>query len=232
MKKIILNHKSYLSIEEIKKYIKDFPKLINKDLNIVVFPNILYLSLFENFSVEVGCQNFYSETYGDFSGEVNLEALKKMNIHYTMVSHKDRLNNLLDSTNQVKEKLNLSLNNDFKTILAVGENKMNDNPFKLIKGDLNHVLKNINKEKLNNLIILYEPMWINNESQDINVIRKVVIDIKEYFINYYKKDIEVIYGSGVNGNNINDILKFCDGVCLGKDYLDLSKLKDLFDKII
>ncbi len=232
MKKIILNHKSYLSIDEIKKYIEDFPKLVNEDLDIVVFPNVLYLSLFEDFCTEVGSQNFYSETYGNYTGEINLEALKKLNINYTMVSHKDRLNNLLDSPSQIREKLNKSLNNDFKTILVVGEEKMSEDPFKSIKGDLNYVLKNINKEKLDNLSILYEPMWLDEEMQDINIIRKVVIDIKEYFINHYKKDVNVYYGSGVNENNINEILEFCDGVCIGKESLDVYKLREIFDNII
>ena len=231
MKKIILNHRSYLSIEEIKKYIEDFPKLVNEKLDIVVFPNILYLSLFEDFCTEVGCQNFYSETYGDYTGEINLESLKKLNVNYTMISHKDRVNNLLDTPSQLREKLNRSINNDFKTILVVGEEKMAEDPFKYIKGDLNYILKNVNKEKLDNLTILYNPMWLDDKSQDVNIIRKVVIDIKEYFINHYKKDIDVYYGSGVNEDNINEILEFCDGVCIEKESLDVYKLKDIFDSI-
>lgn len=231
MKKIVLNHRSYLSIEEIKKYIEDFPKLVNEDLDLVVFPNVLYLSLFEDFCTEVGAQNFYSETYGNYTGEINLEALKELNINYTMVSHRDRLNNLLDSSAQVREKLSKSLSNGFKTILVVGEEKMCEDPFKYIKGDLNYLFKNMDREKLNNLIILYEPMWMNDEVQDINIIRRVVIDIKEYFINHFKKDIDVYYGSGVNENNINNILEFCDGVCIEKESLDVYKLREIFDNI-
>ncbi len=231
MKKIVLNHRSYLSIEEIKKYIEDFPKLVNEDLDLVVFPNVLYLSLFEDFCTEVGAQNFYSETYGNYTGEINLEALKELNINYTMVSHRDRLNNLLDSSAQVREKLSKSLSNGFKTILVVGEEKMCEDPFKYIKGDLNYLFKNIDREKLNNLIILYEPMWMNDEVQDINIIRRVVIDIKEYYINHFKKDIDVYYGSGVNENNINNILEFCDGVCIEKESLDVYKLREIFDNI-
>ncbi len=231
MKKIVLNHKSYLSINEIKKYINDFPKLIKENLDIVVFPNILYLSLFEDFCTEVGCQNFYSETYGDYTGEINLEALKDLNINYTMVSHKDRINNLLDNSNQVRDKLNKSLNNNFKTILVVGEEKMSNDPFKSIKSNLNYLLKNINKDKIDNLIILYEPMWLNEEVQEIDIIRKVVIDIKEYFISNYKREVDVYYGSGVNKDNINEVLEFCDGVCIGEHSTDINVLKDIFDKI-
>ena len=230
MKKIIINHRGYLSINEIKNYIEEFPELVREDLDIVVFPNILYLSLFDDFCTEVGAQNFYSETYGDYTGEVNLTALKELNVNYTMISHKDRLNNLLDSPSQVREKLYKSLNNDFKTILIVGEDKMTNDPFRSIKGDLNYLLKNVNKEKLNNLMILYEPMW-TDEFQDLNIIRKIVIDIKEYFINYYKTDIEVYYGSGINSENVKDVLEVCDGVGIGKNSIDINTLREILDKI-
>ncbi len=231
MKKIIINHKSYLSIEDIKSYMEEFPNLIREDLDIVVFPNILYLSLFEDFCTEVGSQNFYSENYGDYTGEINLKALRDLNVNYTMICHKDILSNLLDSSSQAREKLYKSLNNDFKTILVVGEDKMSNDPFKSIKGDLNYLLKNVDKDKLNNLIILYEPMWLNDEMQDINIIRKVVIDIKEYFINHFKTDMEVLYGSGVDSNNINEILNVCDGVGIGKNSINIYTLKEIFDKI-
>ena len=231
MKKVIINHKSYLSIEEIKKYIEEFPTLVREALDIVVFPNILYLSLFDDFCTDVGSQNFYSESYGDYTGEINLEALKELNVNYTMISHIDRLNNLLDTPSQIREKLYKSLNNNFKTILIVGEDKMTNDPFKSIKGDLNYLLKNVNKDKLKNLLILYEPMWLNDEVQDINIIRKVVIDIKEYFINHFKIDIEVLYGSGVDSNNVNEILNICDGVGIGKNSIDIDVLKDILDKI-
>lgn len=230
MKKIILNHKSYLSIGEIKNYINDFPKILKENMDVVVFPNILYLSLFEDFCTEVGCQNFYSETYGDYTGEINLEALKELDIKYTMISHKDRINNLLDNESELREKLNKSLNNGFKTLLVVGEEKMTNDPFKYIKGNLNYLLKNINKDNLNNLSIIYEPIW-SSDVQDINTIRKVIIDIKEYFISYYKKDIEVYYGLDNTPNNINEILEFCDGICIGRDSINIDILKEVFDNI-
>ena len=67
--------------------------------------------------------------------------------------------------------------------------------------------------------------------QDINIIRKTVIDIKEYFINHFKTDIEVLYGSGVDSNNINEILNVCDGVGIGKNSINIYTLKEILDNI-
>lgn len=57
MKLIILNHKSYLGIKELEKYKKEIEKL-KTGTNIVLFPNILYLSIFKDSKLNIGSQNF------------------------------------------------------------------------------------------------------------------------------------------------------------------------------
>ena len=48
MKTLILNHKSYMSYEEITKYKDELNKLSISNIDLVLFPNIAYLSLFKN----------------------------------------------------------------------------------------------------------------------------------------------------------------------------------------
>jgi predicted TIM-barrel enzyme len=43
--------------------------------------------------------------------------------------------------------------------------------------------------------------------------------------------MEVLYGSGVDSNNINEILNVCDGVGIGKNSINIYTLKEIFDKI-
>ncbi len=231
MKKLILNNKCYLSLNDIENYKKDITIINSKKIDIVLFPNIAYLSLFKNFKFKVGSQNFYSSDYGNYTGEVCLESLKDLSISYTILNHSERLINGLDNKSLIKEKLFRSLTAKFNTILVVGEPKYMKEPFQYIKKELNYYLKDIEILNLKNLSIIYEPSWLENDSQDINIIRKVVIDIKEYFIKNYKTDIEVYYGIGVNKNNINDILEVCDGVGIGKKSVDIKYIRDMVDKI-
>ena len=73
MKTIILNHKSYLSYEEIKKYKEELEKTKIKE-NLVLMPNIVYLSMFNNSKLNIGSQNFYSYNYGSYTGEICSES--------------------------------------------------------------------------------------------------------------------------------------------------------------
>lgn len=232
-KKLILNHKSYLSINEIEVYKKELEKISSKNVDIILFPSVIYLSMFNDYKHKVGSQNFYSYNYGNYTGEINLESLKSLGINYTLLNHYERIENGIDSYNIVKEKIFKSLSSNFNTILMVGETKKVKNPFSYIKKQLNYYLKNIEEAKIKNLSILYEPSWIldSSEYQDINVIRKIVVQIKEYFIKKYKLDIEVYYASGVTKENINEILEVCDGVGLGKKSTDVKYIKDIIDKL-
>ena len=90
MKKIILNQKSYLMYDEMVEFKKEFDKLKLKDSEFILFPPVHYLALFKDSKYKVGTQNFYSYKAGSFTGEVNLEALKDMNINYTMIGHYER----------------------------------------------------------------------------------------------------------------------------------------------
>ncbi len=232
-KKLILNHKSYLNINEIEVYKKELEKVSSKNIDIILFPSVIYLSMFNDYKHKVGAQNFYSYNYGNYTGEINLESLKNLGINYTLLNHYERIENGIDSYNIVKEKVFKSLSSNFNTILMVGETKKLKNPFSYIKKQLNYYLKNIEEVKIKNLSILYEPSWIldSSEYQDINVIRKIVVQIKEYFIKKYKLDIEVYYASGVTKENINEILEVCDGVGLGKKSTDVKYIKDIIDKL-
>lgn len=231
MKKILLNNKSYLNLKEIEKYKKDLDKISNKKIDIILFPSIIYLSMFKNYNHKIGTQNFYSYNYGNYTGEINLESLKDLGVTYTILNHSERLINCLDTKSLIKEKVFKSLTANFNTILVVGEPKYMKDPFKHIKKELDYFLKNIENEKIEHLSIIYEPSWLGDDFQDINIIRKVVIDIKEYFINKYKLDIDVYYGIGVNVDNVNDILEICDGVGIGKKSTDIKYIKNLIDKI-
>ena len=121
MKKIILNQKSYLLYDEIIEFKKNFEKIKTKDYEFILFPSVLYLTLFKDVNYKVGTQNFYSYKTGSFSGEINLESLKNIGINYTLVGHFERKKILNESYEDTKEKLFKSLNSKCNTILCVGE---------------------------------------------------------------------------------------------------------------
>lgn len=233
MKKIILNQKSYLTYDEMLKYKSEFSKFKSNKYELVLFPPVLYLSMFKDYSIPIGSQNFYSSKEGSFTGEINLEALKSIGATYTMVANHDRRKYNGETSSDSKEKLFKSLNAKFNTLLYVGEVKKNNIPFTYIKRDLHMYLKNIDKNSLKYLSIVYEPNWSigNCEIQDVNKIAKIIRRIKIYIKNIYGIDMNVYYGGRVNSDNINEIFEICDGIVLGKVSTNIKDLKNLLSKI-
>jgi triosephosphate isomerase len=233
MKKVILNQKSYLLYDEMIKFKISFDKLKPKKYEFVIFPPLLYLSLFKDSKYSVGTQNFYSYKSGSFTGELNLESLKDIGINYTIISHFERKKLIEETYSMAKEKLFKSLNSKCNTILFVGEQKKTRKPFNYIKKELNYFLKEIETSNINYLSIAYEPNWAvgSGDVQCIDKIKSTIIQIKQYVCNKYKVDIDVYYGGSIDKENIKEIFEHTDGIVLGKVSTNIDELKELLQHI-
>lgn len=228
MKTVVLNHKSFLSYEEIEHY-KNELELIKKDnINLILMPNIAYLSSFKNTTFTLGSQNFYSYNFGSYTGETSLEILKSLDVEYTLVGHPERITLKLDAYEEIKDKLFKSLNSDFKTILCIGH----DESINTVKKELKYYLKGIEGSSIKNLIIAFEPSSkIDGDTVNLKDIQYLKDFIKEYMEKNYKEDIPFFYGGGINKDNINDVLEIVDGIVLGKISTNIEKLKEILNQI-
>lgn len=229
MKKVILNQKSYMLYDEVVKYKSSFDKMRHKKYDIILFPNILYLTMFKDSECLLGTQNFFSYKKGSFTGELNLESLRSIGVTYTMVGQYERKKIINESNNDTREKLFKSLNSKFHTLLFCGEKRKTNNAFIYIKKELNYYLKNLDKSSFKYLSLVYEPSWAlgTGEIQDVNKISKIVKRIKIYVKNRYDSNIDIYYGGIINKENIQSIFDVCDGIVLGKVSTDISEYKEL-----
>lgn len=228
MKTIILNHKSYLSYEEIQNYKSVIENQNLENINLILMPTLAYLSEFKNSNIKIGAQNFYSYNYGSYTGEISLETLKSLNINYTLVGHPERLMLKLDSYQEVKDKFFRSINLGFKTILCVGH----DENEKILKKELKFFFNGIEESVLKNLIIAFEPSSkIEGETVNLRQIKYVCNYIKEYMSKHFELNVPFIYGGSVNKNNIKEILEITDGVILGKNSANINEVKEILELI-
>lgn len=231
MKKIILNHKSYLLYDEVLDYKKELNRIKSDEFEFIVFPQLVYIPVFSFSKYTLGAQDFYSSTMGSFTGELNLESLKSLNVKYTMISQYERLKLLNEDKNECREKLYRSLNSKFNTLLCIGEEKRVQRPFYTIKGKLNYYLKNVDKTKLKHLSIVYEPSYSirNANIKDIKYLEDLIKRIKNYIKSRYNVNVDVYYAGLINDDNFKQIINICDGVVLGKKSTDIKFIKDLLE---
>lgn len=229
MKKVILNQKSYLLYDEMINFKKSFDKLKYNDFEFILFPPIMYLSLYKNSKYYVGTQNFFSYNLGSFTGEINLESLKNIGINYTLIGHSERRKIIFESIDITKEKLFKSLSSKCNTILCVGEERKTRRPFNFIKKQLNYYLRSIDSSTLKYLSILYEPSWAigSGEVQCIDKINIVIDEIKKYMKKKYNINISVYYGGSINEENAKAVFDICDGIVIGKASCNINNLMSL-----
>ena len=228
MKKIILNHKSYLKYNDVIKYKMEIEN-IDSNYDIVIFPQLIYLSLFNDSRYKIGSQDFYSSSMGSFTGEINLESLTSINVSYTMISQYERNKILGEDKSESREKLYRSLNSKFNTLLCIGEDKRTCKPMYSIKNKLNYYLKNIDGTKLKRLSIIYEPSYSirNANIKDIEYLTDLIKRIKNYCKSRYNINVEVYYAGLINEDNFKQIINICDGAVLGKMSTDIKFIKSI-----
>ena len=228
MKTIILNHKSYLSYEEIQNYKNLLETQSIENINLILMPTLAYLSEFKSSKIQIGAQNFYSYNFGSYTGEISLETLKSLNVSYTLVGHPERLILKLDSYQEVKDKFFRSINLGFKTILCLGH----DENEKILKKELKFFFNGIEESVLKNLIIAFEPASkIEGETTNLKQIKYVNNFIKEYMTKHFEINIPFIYGGSVNKHNIKEILEITDGVILGRNSTNINEMIEIINLI-
>ena len=215
-KLVIANLKNFLDDYNVKNYIKNIKNIKNIDYdNLIVFPQDKYIDLFISNNYKVGVQDL-SESYNK--------------VNYILLGHYDKRKNG-ESNDLINDKIKLSLEKNLKIILCVGNNK--DDDYKYIYNQIDSCLKDISNDRLNNIILAYEPFYMigNDLTIDIKVINDYINNIKNYVKNNYNIDIKVLYGGNVNNSNVSEIMKICDGIMIGRASFDIKKITQILQKI-
>lgn len=229
-KTIVLNNKMNLLYDDIYEYIN---VLNSYDKEIIICPSYIYLNLFlVNSNHKIGSQNVFYEDNGSYTGEISCSQLKNMDINYSIVGHYERKKYLKETNKIINKKIITCLNNNISPILCFGENNKN-NFKKEIEQQLSEYLKDI--DNIDFIYFAYEPEWLigNQKDVDIDFINNNIKYIKDYLYQKYHKIPCILYGGGVNKNNIKSIINLenLDGVMIGEVSSSIKDLKDIIDEL-
>lgn len=236
---IVANMKMNLNIEEISNYLKKINANVNSE-NVVFCPTSIYLPYFLKNNYKIGIQNIYSKNSGAYTGEVSPSQAASLGIHYALIGHSERRLYFKEDDILIKDKVLEAIKNNLKVILCIGETLEEKNLLKttkVLKRQIVNVIRELDREMLDNLIIAYEPVWAigsgliptNDDIEKISeYIKMVVNDTKGYL------DIDVLYGGSVNEKNIDELnkLKNISGFLIGGASNDPEKIIDIINKTI
>ena len=187
---------------------------------------------------QLGAQNCHSEVSGAFTGEISPAMLAKLDVDYVIVGHSERRALFGENDEIVATKAAAVLAHDMTPIVCVGETldeRESGQEATIVEAQVVGSLKFIEREKLDGLVIAYEPVWAigtgvtasAEDAQDMcSHIRSVVGSIRRESIDL----IRIQYGGSVNPANAGELMAMpdIDGALVGSAALQA----DSFARIV
>lgn len=209
---------------------------------IVICPTFLALAQIKDClkesRIKLGAQNLYWENEGVFTGEVSGPLLKDVGCEYVIIGHSERRQYFSESDETVNKRLVAALSAGLKPIVCVGETlqeRENGLTFDVISTQLAGALSGISPDRLDHLIIAYEPVWAigtgknatPEQAQDVHrFIREKIASILTPSI---ANAIRIQYGGSVKPANAFVLLSQTDidGALVGGASLDAESFSEI-----
>lgn len=200
-----------------------FESLIRKDsatIELGICPQNLQLSsltqhpLTQKNEIKIGAQNISDHLSGAFTGESSLEAIKDINVDFTLIGHSERRQFFGDTPQTVTKKVNLCLEHNFPFVLCIGENLEEREAAKtleVIEAQLKSALQNLKDFPSTSyplVCIAYEPVWAigTGRTATPDQVREVHDFISSLLEdNYDLSHTPILYGGSVKPSNIKGL---------------------------
>jgi len=190
-------------------------------------------------NIALGAQDCYWLNEGAFTGQVSPKMLKSAGCKYVIIGHSERRTLFHETNETVNKKVAAAIAEGLKPIMCVGETlaeRESNKAFDVIKDHVENGLKGIGKDKLDGLVIAYEPVWAIGTGKNATPeqAQEVHAYIRQLVSKMYDKNtadtVRIQYGGSVNPQNAESILtqNDVDGALVG----GASLKADSFDGII
>jgi len=212
-----------------------------KNVQTVICPPFLYINDLQvtGHRCVVGAQDTFFESSGAYTGEVSSKMLKDAGVEYVIIGHSER-RALGETDDIVNRKVISALKEGLHAIVCIGEKERDENAeyLNFIKDEIKNSLTNIPRNKLDKLIIAYEPIWaIGGATPDspegtfetVLFIRKV---LAELFGKKFAMKIPILYGGSVNKKNAERYLSDSgvQGLLVGGASLEAKHFGEILKK--
>ncbi len=238
-KHLVGNWKMNHNLEDVKTFFSELQG--NYDCEAWVAPQAIHLSsvleLAKGKNVKVGAQNCAQTNSGAFTGENSPASLKDLGSHFTLVGHSERRAIYNETNELLNEKTINALNNDLVVIFCVGETLSEREAGKVdevIKSQLKEGLKNLPANKLDKVLLAYEPVWAIGTGK---VASPEQAEEVHALIRSYLKDngplsseeTIILYGGSVKPSNVEGLLSKpnIDGALVGGASLKATSFQEL-----
>ncbi|MDG2053925.1 MAG: triose-phosphate isomerase [Phycisphaerales bacterium] len=214
-----------------------------QQVDVVVFPPFCYLhqvsQVIQGTGIQLGAQDVYPGADGAFTGEISTAMLQDLGVTYVLVGHSERRHILNEPEVLIHEKLIAVLEAGFQGVLCVGETgeqRQYGQTEAINRDQLVLGLAGIDKGRLDQLVIAYEPVWAIGTGktatpEDAQAVHEL---LRSTLASAYDTEsaatVPIQYGGSVNSDNATTLFSKpdIDGGLIGGASLN----SDSFSKIV
>jgi len=252
MKKIIignwkLNLDHLEAIQLLQKLNYSLEVNIEDKIDIVIAPSHTSLRSLQtiidadNLKIKISSQDVSAYLEGAYTGEVSALQLSKLNITHSIIGHSERRTVFIETDETINLKVHNAVNNKLIPVVCFGESEeqRDSNAYlSYILNQVNIAVKGLRKDKVEEIIFAYEPIWaigtgkVASVENAIEVISSVKQEISTKPF-YDEEKIRFIYGGSVSPTNASELLntKIIDGVLVGGASLDVDKFVQIIKSV-
>ena len=252
MKKIIignwkLNLEHLEAIQLLQKLNYSLEANIEDNIDIVIAPSYTSLRSLQtiidadNLKIKISSQDVSAFIEGAYTGEVSALQLSKLNITHSIIGHSERRTVFNETDETINLKVHNAVNNNIIPIVCFGESEEQRDTNEYLSYILNQVniaVKGLRKDKVEEIIFAYEPIWaigtgkVASVENAIEVISSVKQEISTKPF-YDEEKIRFIYGGSVSPTNASELLntKIIDGALVGGASLDVDKFVQIIKSV-
>jgi len=187
----------------------------------------------------IGAQNMNDASHGAFTGEIAAKMLLDAGAKFVLIGHSERRRLYHEDNDFINRKVKRATESGLRPFLCVGETQEEHDSGaaqSTVEKQLRECLKDIPAEKLQNLVVAYEPVWAigtdHSATPEIaqemhHFCRTILADI---LFPAQAQTIVIQYGGSVTPSNASEFIKQADidGLLIGGASLSLES----FSKII
>ena len=228
---VALNNKCNLGKEDFIKYVEELNN-IKTTHQMILAPTFINIPNVKANNIDLGAQNVSCDSNGAHTGEVSAEQLKSYGVKYCTVGHSERREKQRETNEEIKAKIERLFDQGIIPILCCGETKeerLEGKEKEIIEEELRIALDSLDKEKKDQVIIAYEPIW--SIGTGLIPTNEQIEEINNFIKSKYNN--KVLYGGSANDSNIDELnkCKTIDGYLLGGLSLKPSNLQDFVNKL-
>ena len=215
------NWKMNLKRDEGLDLVNDVINLLPSDnkVEVVFAPSFIHLYKVNKMclnldKVNTASQNVSKEERGAFTGEISAEMIKSANVKYTIIGHSERREYFKETNEDLKQKVDVSLENNLEVIFCCGESldqREEEVHFNWIKIQISESLFHLSSDDFRKIIIAYEPIWaigtgVTASSDQAEEIHKFIREIiAQKYGDELANNISILYGGSCKPTNARDI---------------------------